>query len=319
MGVVNSSEGTSEVLAGGWQTTVVRRGNVVHRSPNSWSPSVLELLRHLEREGFDGSPRVVGSGFDNEGNETVSYIEGTSPQPFPWTDSAMHKLGELIGRLHGAASSFSPDRLPEWQDWFGRSLGSPANRYGHGDLGPWNVMAVEGDPVGIIDWDTAGPLDPVWELAQAGWLNAQLHDDDLAQRLGLGDAVARSRQLRILLDGYGLDRASRAGFVDKMVEVAVHDASQQAITHGVEPTTTSGTAENGYPFAWGMAWRIRGASWMLRNRRVIERELGAVRVAVLPPPDQSGDQPYPPTTIASGVRCSKSDSGRDSSSTFTCA
>jgi aminoglycoside phosphotransferase (APT) family kinase protein len=35
-------------------------------------------------------------------------------------------------------------------------------------------------PVAFINWETAGPVDPLVELAQLTWLNAKLHDDILA-------------------------------------------------------------------------------------------------------------------------------------------
>jgi hypothetical protein len=40
-----------------------RRAGVVYREAGPWSGAVLALLRHLERAGFAGAPRVVGSGF----------------------------------------------------------------------------------------------------------------------------------------------------------------------------------------------------------------------------------------------------------------
>lgn len=260
----------SEALPGGWQTTVHRVGDNIRRSPSSWSHSVLELLAHLERRGFAGSPRPVGSGFDADGHELLTFVEGESPQPWPWADEAIVRLGELLAAMHDAASDHEPADGAVWKDWFGRRLGDPTRGFGHGDLGPWNIMALDGIPSGFIDWDTAGPLDPIFEVAQAAWLNVQLHDDDLAERLGLADVGKRAEQLRLFLDAYGLPRADRSGFVDKMVEVAVHDAAHEAIEHEVTPETATGTADNGYPFAWGIAWRVRSAGWMLRHRRTLE-------------------------------------------------
>ena len=41
------------------------------------------------------------------------------------------------------------------------------------DNAPWNIVARDGMPVAFIDWETAGPVDPLVELAQLAWLNAQ--------------------------------------------------------------------------------------------------------------------------------------------------
>lgn len=259
----------------GWQTTVVRRGDVVHRSASPGSRSVLDLLRHLEHRGCSGSPRVIGDGFDVDGHETLSYISGESPHPWPWSDEGLHQLAVLIRDLHRSAADFEPTSDARWNGCLVRTRGDASLGFGHGDLGPWNVMAVDGLPVGVIDWDTAGPIDPVWDLAHAAWLNVQLHDDDIAVRVGLSGVHERAQQLSVLLDGYGLEAAARVGFIDKMIELAVLDATLQAVDHEVTPETTAGVADDGYPFAWGMAWRIRSANWMLANRSALESAISS--------------------------------------------
>lgn len=108
-----------------------------------------------------------------------------------------------------------------------------------------------------------------WALEQ--WLNAQLHDDDVAERFGLPDLACRTRQLRSILDGYGLPARQRAGFVDKMITFAVHDARAEAVEFGVTPQTTAGITATGYPFVWAITWRTRSASWMLTNRTSLQR------------------------------------------------
>ena len=270
MGTSDTPE--SEPLTGGWQTEVHRVGNHIRRRANPWSPAVIALLTHLADVGFAAAPRPVGDGFDKDGHELLTYVEGESPHPGPWSDEAIHRLGELVRRFHWATESFVAPRDPTWQHWFGRDL-APTDQFGHGDLAPWNIMAVDGLPVGVIDWDTAGPFDHGWELAQVAWLNVQLHDDDVAERVGLGDANYRANQLRLLLDGYGLTAPERVGFVERVAAYATHDAANEAITHRVGPETTTGVAADGYPFAWGMAWRARSASWILRNKRLLEHAI----------------------------------------------
>lgn len=259
-----------EQLEGGTQSRVHRDGDTIRRRPSRWSRSVLDLLGHLETVQFAGSPRPIGSGFDDEGNEMLGYMPGESPHPSPWTDTAIVELGQMLAHFHQVARSYQPPSDAVWQDWYGRHLGDQDAGFGHGDLGPWNIIAINGSPVGFIDWDTAGPMDPLWELAQFAWLNVQLHDDEVAIVAGLGTPHDRARQLALLLDSYGLAQADRTGFVDKMVEVAVHDSALQAREQNVNPDTLSAVSDSGYPFAWGMAWRIRGASWMLQHRNLLE-------------------------------------------------
>ena len=246
---------------------------IVLREPQPWSKSVIALLKHLERVGFKGAPRAVGDGFAPDGREAVTYIPGTSPHPKAWEDSALVALGTLLRQLHEATASFEvPDDVC-WQPWFIRDLPGQHPVIGHGDTGPWNVVAKSGIPVALIDWEFAGPVDAVWALAETAWLNAQLHDDDVAERFELPSAERRAHQVRLLIDAYGLGRSERAGFVDKMAEIAVHSARAEAVQHQVTADTTVAVAASGYPVMWAITWRSRSASWMFRHREVLERAL----------------------------------------------
>jgi Phosphotransferase enzyme family len=263
------------VWGGGDQPSkAARRNGVVFREAGPWSPAVLALLRHLEREGFAGAPRVLGSGFAEDGRETVSYIPGASPQPRAWTEDAAAGVGTLLRDLHAAAASFVPPAGAGWRPWFGRDLRGSRPVIGHCDAGPWNVIARDGRPVALVDFEFAGPVDAIWELAQATWLNAQLHDDDVAERHGLPGLPERARQARLILDGYGLPVRDREDFVDKMITFAVHSARAEAVEFGVTPETRAGVTSTGYPFTWAITWRVRSASWMLTHRSRLQRAIG---------------------------------------------
>ena len=247
--------------------------DVVYRDPGPQSPAVLALLRHLEDAGFAGAPKVVGTGIAADGREMVRYIEGSSPHPRPWPDDAVGGVGRLLAGLHAAAATFVPPPGAVWKPWFGRALPGSRPVFGHCDTGPWNIVARDGQPVALIDFEFAGPVDAIWDLVQAAWLNAQLHDDDIAERSGLPDAAARARQVRLVLDGYELPRGERDDFVDKMISFAVHDARAEAVSAGVTPDVVSATTSDGYPYAWAITWRARSASWMLTNRSLLQRAL----------------------------------------------
>jgi Phosphotransferase enzyme family len=258
---------------GGAASKARRREDVVLRTAGPWSRSVMALLRHLADAGFAGAPRPVGDGFAPDGREALTYIPGTSPHPAAWDDDAIAVIGGLLRQVHDAGESFRPPADATWQPALARSLPGRHPAIGHGDLGPWNVVARAGVPVAFIDWEFAGPVDARWELAEAAWLNAQLHDDDVAERAGLPAADDRARQVRLFLDGYGLPAAERTGFVDAMIEFAVHSARHEAVRCGVTPDTTAAVDPAGYPVLWAVTWRARSASWMLRHRQVLERAL----------------------------------------------
>src|SRR5215217_3578672 len=161
---------TEEIpLTGGGRTAVSRIGDTVHRQTGPWAPAVHALLRHLQAEGFGGAPRVIGTGFDAEGRETLSYLPGASLHPGPWPDDAMFNLGRMLADFHRASASFVPPADAIWRPWFGRTLGTSPRIIGHGDLGDWNIIAQNGQPTGFIDWEQAGPVDPLVELAQLCW------------------------------------------------------------------------------------------------------------------------------------------------------
>lgn len=262
-------EGAEEIaLTEGGRTTVTRRGNVIFRETGPWASSVHALLRHLENVGFTAAPRVIGNGFDPKGRETLTYIEGSFVHPHAWSDESIAAIGRVLRTLHQATASFQPPENAIWRKWFGRELsGSGRSVFGHCDVGPWNIVTRDGNPIAIIDWEVAGPVDPLVEFAQACWLNVQLHDDDIAELQGLPSAEVRTRQVRLMADSYGLGAKERAALVDTMVSYAIHDAADQAIQVPVTPETKDAAP------LWGLAWRTRAAAWMLRNRPMLDRIL----------------------------------------------
>ncbi len=263
------------VLAGGGTTEVTRVGDVVYRSPKPQSKTVLSLLRFLDSAGFSGSPRPIGDGFAPDGREMLEYIEGESPQPFAWSNEATYEIGKLLRELHTTVSEWSPPADAYWRPWFLREMTGRRSVIGSGDLAPWNILARDGRPVAFIDWDNAGPLDPVWELAHVAWQNAQLYDEDVAEMNHLPDATQRAMQARLILDGYGLAHSDRTGFVDRMIHLAVWSAREEAIEFNVVPDSASPSA-SGFPILWAVTWRTRSAAWMLDKRTMLQKILEGV-------------------------------------------
>ena len=246
---------------------VYRHGDVVVRETGPWRATVHSLLRHLEEAGFNGSPRLVGSGVDSDGREILRDIEGEFTEPGPWSLEGAAAVGQLVRELHDATVSYRPPADAIWSPWFGRPLGGPGREIGHCDVAPWNIVVREGLPVAFIDWDFAGPINPLVDLAQACWLNAKLYSDDVADQEGLPPLAERARQLSAMVGAYGLTRDQRRGFVDRIIEFAVHvtawEADDADVTHestAIEPM-------------WALAWRSRSAAWMLCNRATFENAL----------------------------------------------
>jgi hypothetical protein len=256
-----------EQMTGGGRTDVARRGHVVHRAAGPWSVTVLHLLRHLQASSFTGAPRVIGDGFDEVGRETVSFVEGWTAHPRAWPPDRLPEIGALLRELHEVTGTYVPPADANWRPWFGRRLGAGPPVVGHCDVAPWNLLAREDGGMALIDWENAGPVDPLIELAQACWLNAQLHDDDIAALHDLDAPAERARHLRLIIDGYKLPAADRCSLVDVMIEVAIQDATDQARHAAVTPTSTDPEP------LWGITWRTRSAAWMLTHRQTLERAL----------------------------------------------
>ena len=251
--------------------SVYRSGQVVVRETGPWAATVHSLLRHLEGVGFAGAPRVVGSGFDAQGRETLTYIEGEFTQPGPWSLEGAAAVGGMLRELHRATASYRPPAGAIWAPWFGRPLGGPKRVTGHCDVAPWNIVARNGLPVALIDREFAGPVDPLVELAQACWLNAKLHDDIVAEREGLPPLADRARQLQAMVDAYGLSASQRRGFVDRIIEFVVHDTAWQADDAGVVYKTASPDTDP--QLVWALTWRARAAAWLPRHRSTLQNAL----------------------------------------------
>ncbi|HUG61682.1 MAG TPA: phosphotransferase [Methylomirabilota bacterium] len=225
------------------------------------------MLRHLESVGFAGAPRLVGTGFDADGWETVEFVSGEVLPRRVWSDEGIHALGALLRELHQATASFQPPPDADWQRSFLRST-DPERIVSHCDAAPWNVVARQGRPVALIDWELAGPVDRLSEVAHTVWLNAQLHDERIAARQGLPSAERRARQLRLFADGYQLAATERANLVTRLIDVAILCCADDALETKITPGSTGSLG-----LAWGVAWKARSAAWLVRHRDLLERAL----------------------------------------------
>jgi Phosphotransferase enzyme family len=246
---------------------VQRAGDAMLRPAAPWTPAVHALLRHLEMVGFAGAPRVVGAGIDRTGQEMVEFVPGDVAHDRIWSEEGVHQLGRMLRDLHEAAASFRPPPQAVWQNSFLRSSG-PGTVISHGDVAPWNVVVRQGQPVALIDWELAGPVDHLNELAHTGWLNARLFDEGVEDVPDLPSVEQRIHQLRIFADGYELPARSRRELARRVVDVAILSAASDA----VEAKITAESSEAGW-LAWGVAWRARSAAWLVRHRDLLDRAL----------------------------------------------
>jgi phosphotransferase family enzyme len=235
---------------------VVRVGDTVRRPQAAGSPAVHALLRHLERVGFDGAPRLLGT--DDEGREVLGFVPGTAvTRPYPsWalTDAALASVANLLRRYHEAVRGFDPTPY-RW----GSSVPTAfrTNLVSHNDANLDNVVFRDGEAVALIDFDLASPGSPLWDVALAARLWVPLRDprdvdDERAARL--------HERLRFFVDAYDLPEADR-----RRVATAVMQ------THGWSYDIVQAGASRGQPGYVGYwtpharAHDQRGWQWLADN------------------------------------------------------
>lgn len=261
------ASGTEEPLPGTF-STLVKEGDTVRRSTGPWTPAVHALLRHLERVGFDGAPRVLG--FDPQGREILTYVPGDVPRgasPEVATDRALAAVARLLRRYHRATSGFS---LPPGVGWHGAEADpGPGSVVCHNDLAPRNTVFREGIPVAFVDFDLASPARPAWDVAHLAWQFVPIADDEGCTRQGWTPPPDRPGRLRILCDGYGLpekDRSEFPGLLSRRME---------ASASGIETLAAEGVPTH-------QRWVEEGVPTMIRaDRDWVERHSDVLRECLL--------------------------------------
>jgi hypothetical protein len=209
----------------------------VYRPAGWWTPTVHALLRYLHAVGFDRVPRPLGI---EAGHEVLSWIAGDSG-PAGWArvvpDDGLRAFARLLREYHEAVAGFAVPDDARWALCDGSPR--PGQVICHGDFGPWNIVWDGLDPVGIVDFDFAGPGDPLDDVAYALEYSAPFRDDAQAIRWqGFTEPPDRARRVAVFAEAYGL--ATTDGLVDAVIrrqEVARSNLSTLA-ERGLEPQRT---------------------------------------------------------------------------------
>ncbi|MFI6323609.1 phosphotransferase [Nonomuraea sp. NPDC050556] len=203
-------------LEGGNDGGAIRIGSTVRRKVRGWTPAVHDLLRHLERKGFDGAPRVLG--FDDEGREVLSFLDGETmgnSQIWPeWTrtEDTLCQVACWLRTYHEAVADFVPPADALWRiggPW------TPGLIIAHNDAAPFNAAWQGGRLTGFFDWDFSGPVSAESDLAWTALSWVPLYARHVAAAEGFHDFGARPRRLRLFLEAYGW-RGDPAAILDEM-------------------------------------------------------------------------------------------------------
>jgi hypothetical protein len=233
-------------LPGGFVCSVVRVGDTVRRPPST--PYVRELLRHLERRGWPGAPRWLGT--DDQGRDVLSFVAGhvawEPEQPAAvGSEASLAAVARLVRQFHDLTA--------------GTELAGGREVACHHDLSPKNTVyrGTELRPVAFIDWDIAGPGERIQDVAHVCWQYAGL---------GPGADPARARHLiGVIADGYGLDAARPA-------LVATILWWQDRCWRGIDAGAAAGEPAMVGLRERGTVAEVRAAyEWTSRHRSVLER------------------------------------------------
>lgn len=199
---MHGDDATAEVeLGGGNMGPVARRGDRVLRASGPWTPSVHRLMHHCRSRGVAEVPRPYG--VEPDGREALAYIPGLVPTdpmpPWAWSPEVLRSTTRLLRRFHDASQT--ADRTGPWRT----PPREPAEVICHNDFAPYNLVFDGGHrPVGIIDFDFAGPGPRVWDVAYLAYRLVPL-SADRADRFSDAERLGRLSQM---LDTYEAGVAS---------------------------------------------------------------------------------------------------------------
>ncbi|WP_137789172.1 phosphotransferase [Bacillus sp. E(2018)] len=152
-----------ELLTGGNISNVIRLGNTVRRDLKPNSAKIHKLLKHLENKEYKYAPQFLG--IDEEGREKLSFIEGVAGnyplKKYMWSDDALKDIANMLRLYHDAVSDF-----PLEEGWHPIDhTPHPYEVLCHNDFAIYNIIFDQERPVGIIDFDVAGPGPRLWDIA----------------------------------------------------------------------------------------------------------------------------------------------------------
>jgi len=205
-----------EYLTGGRVGQIIRNGETIHRPAGVWTPTIHKLLHYIRAHGFLGGPEPLG--FDNAGNEVVSFLPGeVSNYPLSKTavsTKALVSAARLLRAYHDVSVSF----LNELQGdavWM-LPVREPVEVVCHGDYAPYNVVLDGSEAVAIIDFDTAHPAPRVWDIAYALYRWVPLTHPDNPD--GFGSEQEKAERAQLFCNAYGLAQTNRLSLIELVIE-----------------------------------------------------------------------------------------------------
>lgn len=205
-----------EVLSGGREGKIFKKGRQVIRPANPWTPHVQRFLQFLLEEGFQNIPQPYR--INEKGQEVLSFVPGevyNEPLPaFMLTDEILVEAAELLQAYHSASEKYI-SRLTRQEAWM-LPVVAPIEVMCHGDFAPYNVTVVNGRLFGMIDFDTAHPGPRLWDAAYAVYRWVPFRSPENENNChSLDEQITRTR---IFLNAYGMPDRERQRLPEMMAE-----------------------------------------------------------------------------------------------------
>jgi Phosphotransferase enzyme family len=198
-----------EKLTGGNVSAVYRLEDTVRRELKPESQKIHKLLKHLEKKGFSHAPAFLG--IDEKGREILSYIEGEAGnyplKEYMWADEALGEIANMLRLYHDAVSDFPFDE--SWQPI--DNTPEPYEVLCHNDFAIYNIIFNHKKPVGIIDFDVAGPGPRLYDIAYTLYtcvpLSRHYHSEAGEEVSYQSDKDARriKRRVQLFFEAYDMD------------------------------------------------------------------------------------------------------------------
>jgi hypothetical protein len=253
----------TEITGRGAMNRVWRVGDTIRRTRGPWSDTTAALLRHLEDRGFSAAPRHLG--VDELGREVLSVLPG-APVAALTGDRQLVQVARLLRAFHDAAADFVP---PDDSHWRVAGRSGTADAIVHRDVAPWNLLERDGDIVGLVDWDLAGPGRAIADFAYLAWHFVPLHGEPMGDGAPPPSLAARPARLRLLADSYGLQPPDRQCLVAEVAAMQVRQAAQVADDALAGDAASAGLWDHGR-FTEATA---RSLQWLAFHRNRLDQAL----------------------------------------------
>lgn len=198
-----------ETLTGGNLSNVSRLRDTVRRELKPESTKIHKLLEHLERKGFTYAPKFLG--LDDKSREILSFIEGEAGnyplKEYMWSNNVLKEIAKMLSLYHDAVSDF-----PLSEDW--KPMDNTPNKMEvvcHNDFAIYNIIFKQEKPVGIIDFDVAGPGPRLWDIAYTLYTCiplSRLHHTETGEIVYYNpsqDADRIKQRVQLFFESYGYD------------------------------------------------------------------------------------------------------------------